>query len=270
MSTALAVSQENNGAMIPLNDIEKMAQYVVKSGLFGIKTVDQAVALMLIAQAEGMHPALASRDYHIIQGRHSLKADAMLSRFISAGGKVQWHTYTDDEVSATFSHPAGGAVNISWDMKRAKQADLGGKDNWKKYPRQMLRARVISEGIRTVYPGVAVGVYTPEEVQDFDDAPPRGRVALAQEERRPQTEQLKDKLKGEQQSIEAEIVYDLKTEQDTFNARCLGLALSPEESKAFKKWLGFTTKTTAADIHGINEVWTDKFDEWVAMQTTTA
>jgi hypothetical protein len=32
----------------------------------------------------------------------------------------------------------------------------------------MLRARVISEGIRTVYPGVAVGIYTPEEVNDFD------------------------------------------------------------------------------------------------------
>jgi hypothetical protein len=35
----------------------------------------------------------------------------------------------------------------------------------------MLRARVISEGIRTVFPGVAVGVYTPEEVADFDVKP---------------------------------------------------------------------------------------------------
>jgi hypothetical protein len=34
----------------------------------------------------------------------------------------------------------------------------------------MLRARVVSEGIRSVYPGCVVGVYTPEEVQDF--APP--------------------------------------------------------------------------------------------------
>jgi hypothetical protein len=32
----------------------------------------------------------------------------------------------------------------------------------------MLRARVISEGIRTVYPGCVVGVYTPEEVGDFE------------------------------------------------------------------------------------------------------
>ena len=31
----------------------------------------------------------------------------------------------------------------------------------------MLRARCISEGIRSVYPGCVVGVYTPEEVEDF-------------------------------------------------------------------------------------------------------
>jgi hypothetical protein len=32
----------------------------------------------------------------------------------------------------------------------------------------MLRARCISEGIRTVYPSSVVGTYTPEEVQDFE------------------------------------------------------------------------------------------------------
>jgi hypothetical protein len=35
----------------------------------------------------------------------------------------------------------------------------------------MLRARVASEGIRSVYPGCVVGVYTPEEVQDFTPTP---------------------------------------------------------------------------------------------------
>ena len=56
------------------------------------------------------------------------------------------------------------------------KAGLTGKDNWKNYPRQMLRARVVSEGVRTVYPAVCVGVYTPEEFQNFDPAQPqRGR-----------------------------------------------------------------------------------------------
>ena len=154
--------------LVPIADIERMAGAIAKSGFFGVKTVEQAVALMLIAQAEGLHPAIAARDYNVIQGRPALKADAMLARFQQAGGSVNWTELTDKRVSATFTHPQGGSVSIDWDMARAKAAGLDGKDNYKKWPRQMLRARCISEGIRTVYPGVLSGMYTPEEVQDFD------------------------------------------------------------------------------------------------------
>jgi hypothetical protein len=162
-------------ALVPISDIQQMATAVAKSGLFGIKTAEQGVALMLIAQAEGLHPAIAARDYHVIQGRPALKADAMLARFQTAGGKVAWKTYTDVEVTGEFSHPAGGSVTVSWTMKQAQQIGLAGKDNWKHYPRAMLRARCISEGIRTVFPGCVVGVYTPEEVQDFDTPPARAQ-----------------------------------------------------------------------------------------------
>lgn len=151
-----------------VHDIHLMAEAIAKSNLFGIKKPEEAMALMLIAQAEGSHPAIAIRDYQLIQGKPSLKADAMLARFQSAGGKVEWLELTDKRVAAKFSHPAGGNISIDWDMKRAGDAGLSSKDNWKKYPRQMLRARVISEGIRTVFPGVLVGSYTPEEVQDME------------------------------------------------------------------------------------------------------
>lgn len=248
-------------ALVPLNDIERMAGYMVKSGLFGIKTPEQAVALMLIAQAEGMHPALASRDYHIIQGRHSLKADAMLARFISSGGKVQWHTYTDTEVSATFSHPSGGSVQISWDMARAKQADLGSKDNWKKYPRQMLRARVISEGIRTVYPGVAVGVYTPEEVQDFDEAPRMPQTVKSTVVDKPQTEVIKDKLKGKKEDEPD----SMEAEKEAFALKCAELAMSAKEVAAFKQFLfPKGTAVTRELLKNTVDNFNDKFDLWQA------
>ena len=166
------------GDIIPVADVERMAANIAKSGLFGMKTIEQAAALMLIAQAEGRHPASAAQDYHIIQGRPALKADAMLARFLSAGGKVEWHTYDAAKVDATFSHPQGGSIRLAWTLEDAKRIGLAGKDNWKNYPRAMLRARVISEAIRTVFPGVAVGMYVPEEVQDFeprDVTPPRTR-----------------------------------------------------------------------------------------------
>ena len=155
--------------MIPYADMEKMATVIAQSGLFGVKNPTQALALMLLSQAEGLHPATAARDYHVIQGRPTLKADTMLARFQAAGGVVEWHDYTDKVVKATFSHPRGGKVTVAWTLETAKEAELAGKDMWKKFPRAMLRARVISEGIRTVFPGVLAGMYTPEEVRDMQD-----------------------------------------------------------------------------------------------------
>lgn len=169
-----------NQNLVYIGDMERMAVAVAKSGLFGLKTPEQALALMLIAQAEGLHPAVAARDYHVIQGRPALKSDAMLARFQAAGGKVVWNAYTDQCVSGTFSHPQGGSATVEWTIAQAKSAGLTNKDVWKQYPRAMLRARVISEGIRTVYPGVSVGVYTPEELADFDAKPPTKDVEAVQ------------------------------------------------------------------------------------------
>lgn len=157
--------------VVSVNDIQTMAVAIAKSGLFGMRSPEQAMALMLIAQAEGMHPAIAARDYHVIQGRPALKADAMLARFQAAGGKVEWLRYDDKEVTGKFSHAQGGTATITWTIAQAMSAGLASKDVWRQYPRQMLRSRVISEGVKTIYPGVAVGVYTPEEVQDFDAKP---------------------------------------------------------------------------------------------------
>ena len=156
-------------ATIPYQEMEKMATVIANSGLFGVKNPVQALALMLVAASEGLHPATAARDYHVIQGRPALKADAMLAKFQAAGGKVEWHEYGATICKATFSHPQGGKVTIEWTVGMAKEAGLTGKDIWKQYPRAMLRARVISEGIRTVYPAVLCGMYAPEEVRDMVD-----------------------------------------------------------------------------------------------------
>lgn len=164
-------------AVVPFADMERLANSIAKSRLFGMKTPDEALALMAIAQAEGMHPATAARDFHVIQGRPALKADAMLARFQAAGGRIEWTSYTDQRVAAKFSHPQGGTVEVDWDQPRAKAAGLLNKDNWKSYPRQMLRARVISEGVRTVFPGANAGLYTVEEVQDTVDVAPAKPVA---------------------------------------------------------------------------------------------
>jgi len=156
--------------IVPLQDIQHMAEVAASSKMFGFKSTQEAMAIMLLCQAEGLHPAIAMRDFHVIQGRPALKADAMLARFQQAGGSVTWKEYTDEKVTGIFSHPQGGTLELSWTLRQAREIGIANKDNWKNYPRAMLRARVISEGIRSVFPGCVVGVYTPEEVQDFQPA----------------------------------------------------------------------------------------------------
>lgn len=172
-----ATTMRHPAAAASFREVQSMAGAMVKSGLFGVKTEDQAVGLMLLCQAEGLHPVDAMRRYHIIQGRASMRSDAMLAEFQARGGRVAWGERTATRVVATFSHPAGGTVEVEWTIEMARAAGLAGKDTWKSFPRQMLTARVISEGIRTVLPGVVVGVYTPEEVEDFEpsDPPPRSQ-----------------------------------------------------------------------------------------------
>jgi len=188
-------------ALISYQDQERMAHSLVKSKMFGLDNVDQAMALMSIAQAEGRHPAIIARDFHIIGGRPAKKAEAMMRDFVSAGGAVKWHALDDAIADATFSHPQGGTVRIVWDMERAKQAGLLGRgDMYRKYPRAMLRSRCVSEGVRTVCPLATSGVYTPEEVGDMVNETPAAGPRDVTPERAaqpPQPPKLDDELIGE-------------------------------------------------------------------------
>lgn len=155
------------------DDMDRMADVLAQSGLFGVKNKTQAMALMLVAQAEGEHPMSVATDYDIIQGKGTRKTHSVLARFQAMGGKIDWHELTDLRAEATFSHPKGGALRLEWTFDMAKKAGLTNKDNWKSYARAMLRARLIAEGVRAVYPAAIGGWQVPEEAMGPQlDAPP--------------------------------------------------------------------------------------------------
>lgn len=147
--------------------MDKMASAVARSGLFAL-TEPQAFTLMLLAHSRGLHPAQAFERYHVINNRPSMKVDAMLAEFQANGGVVTWAQHDDDACQATFECPGvGSPVTITWTREDAKRAQLLRNPMWDKYPRQMLRARVISEGVRMCMPGITIGIYTEEEARDI-------------------------------------------------------------------------------------------------------
>lgn len=153
--------------LVPFQELEGMASYIVRSKLFGAKDESQAMALMLLAQAEGLHPMTAIQDFDIVNGKPARKTHSILARFQAAGGSVAWEEIAPTRACGTFSHPQGGSLRVEWTITEAKSIGLAGKDTWKNYPKAMLRARCIAEGVRAVYPAAIGGVLAVEEAQDI-------------------------------------------------------------------------------------------------------
>ena len=158
----------------PMDAIKQLGASIFKSGLFGCDRIEQGEILAMQALAERKSPLELARTYHFIQGQLAIRADALLAKYQMAGGKVNWITRTDTEVHAEFYKNPDNKVLIIATMAEytangnALKADGKTlKDNWKKWPRRMLTARAISEGVRLIAPECCFGTYTVEEL----DAP---------------------------------------------------------------------------------------------------
>lgn len=109
---------------------------------------------------------------HVIEGKPSASADLMAALVRRAGHKLRI-TGNDQSARAVLVRVDDPDFEFSaeWDMNRARQAGLVGKDVWKKYPGAMLRSRAITEVIREGASEVLVGmIYTPEELGARVDA----------------------------------------------------------------------------------------------------
>jgi len=157
----------------PLLAVEKLGEIIASSGMFGCSKVEQGQVLALQCLSERKPPLELAKTYHVIDGKLSMRSDAMLAKFQISGGSVKWTRRDDKVVEATFTLKnnsltftakledfVANGVAIGRDGKL--------KDNWRKFTRQMLTARVISEAVRLLAPEVVFGVYTPEEVSDFN------------------------------------------------------------------------------------------------------
>jgi hypothetical protein len=168
----------------PVGAAMQLGEAFAASGMFGCTKPAQGAILALQCLTSGLTPFEVTKTYHLLDGKLSMKADAMLGRFVAAGGKVIWGTRTSERVKARWIYRDNDLeMEVTMQELVASGVALGKggelKDNYKRHPRQMLTARLISEAVRLLAPDVVSGVYTPEEVSDFTPAPVE-RVAAAQ------------------------------------------------------------------------------------------
>jgi hypothetical protein len=137
----------------------------------GFKTPEQATVAMLLALAEGIPLGRIIHEYHVINGRLSLRSECMLARFQKAGGTSQYIDRGPACVTVCASHPKGGSLTVSWTMTRAREAGLTANPTWQKHPTAMLSARATAEALRAVYPACLSGIITEEEAVEITTPP---------------------------------------------------------------------------------------------------
>jgi len=172
------------------SQLAEFGKAIMHSEMFGAKNASQGMVLAMECAARQIPPMTLAQKYDIIHGRLSMKATAMLAGFHELGGKHRVIKRDSDQAEIELTIDGETHVfGLTWAealgepfVYVGKESDVAAKlykgatDKLTiktKYqtPRsrmQMLWARVVSDGVRTVRPEIVSGCYTPEEIGDFD------------------------------------------------------------------------------------------------------
>lgn len=157
---------------VDIEEIKRVATMMVYSNFFASDgDQNRAIAqigVKILAGREMGYGAFASvQGIHVIQGKPTLSANLMAAA-VKAHPRYNYKVtvMTDDEVSIQFYEDGQPSGVSAFTKKDATAAGLLGKDIWKKFPRNMLFSRALSNGVRWFTPDVFNGntMYTPEEL----------------------------------------------------------------------------------------------------------
>jgi hypothetical protein len=131
---------------------------------------DEVTAVILFGRELNVGPMVSLQTINVIKGRPSLSANLMRAQAQKAGIVFEIVEQSDEKVVMR-AQPLyqQNWTYSTWDLPRARKADLLRKEMWQKYPRSMMIARCTSELCRLVASDVIMGMaYSSEELTDMD------------------------------------------------------------------------------------------------------
>ena len=173
---------------------------------------DEAAVAIVTGIELGLSPTAALRSIDIVNGTPALRAITLRALVQKHGHKIWVDESTSQRAIVKGTRKGTDTVEQSiWDMDRARQLGLAGKDNWKKQPTAMLLARATSELARLIDADGILGLaYTAEELQDqpketpapTPEKKPQKRVSRA---RKPEPAQVEPEqgIEPEKPSVDA-------------------------------------------------------------------
>jgi hypothetical protein len=158
-------------AINSMDDLERVSALLAKSGYFkDAMSAAQAGVKVLAGLEFGISAFSAMSGIHIISGRPALGANLMAAK-IKASGKYDYRVkeMTDEVCTIVFLERGNGVLSqaeeIGVSTFTIQDAKKAGTQNLQKFPRNMLFARAMSNGVRWFTPDIFLTpVYTPEEL----------------------------------------------------------------------------------------------------------
>ena len=183
----------------PVAAIDSMGKSIAQSKLFGCQNEAQGQVLAMECMAQRMPPLTMAKRFDLMNGKLSMKSQAMLADFRTSGGKTRLVEKSANRAAIWMRDKDGNEYDfvLTWEETKeetfpyqGKEGDIvealeGDRSKLKlkpKYSRPRSRAimlwnRLISDSIRAIAPEINCGQYTPEEIEDFTNSP--GNVVVA-------------------------------------------------------------------------------------------
>lgn len=151
------------------NELMIMAKTFAESGMFSeTKQAAQAFVKMQAGQEIGIPPFQAMSGIHIIQGKVTIGAGVIASR-VKGSGKYDYKVLEMSEKNCCLEF-FQGKESLGKSEFSAEEAKKAGTKNMDKFPKNMLFARAISNGVKWYCADVFSGpVYVPEEMANITE-----------------------------------------------------------------------------------------------------
>ena len=165
-----------------------IGQVFADSGMFpDIKTQSQAVVKILAGKELGLTPFEAMNNIYIVNDKLSLMSNTVASLVKRHPlYDYQVKTLTDEECTTIFYEKTDKGKTMlgesTFTIKNAAKAGIVNKDVWKNYPRNMLFARSIANGVRWYCHDVLYGYCVEEEMRDIIDVTPAKHTTVTMSE----------------------------------------------------------------------------------------
>lgn len=172
-------------------ELVTMGDHLVKTGFLPdhVKNGPQFAAIVMTGFELGMSPMRAVRSLRLVKGKVEESADSQLARFKASGGRAGFERLDDEGAVLRLRHPNGDEHIETWTREDSMRAGLltphkGGDTLHHRYPKAMMRSRVITAGLKSIGWDGAVGAYDPSEVAEFDP-PPAKIVSIRDSQQQP-------------------------------------------------------------------------------------